>query len=462
MRPTAYDHAASRRLERVPDLLALHARDPDRYPFLLESPGGASGLGRFDILFAFPGERLVLGPGGLSGRGQAGAGGFLSALDDWWRAEGAGASPGPGAGELPFRGGWFVFLAYELATEIEPRLGRPAGPGPFAIAVRVPAALIVDRGAGVAWATAEPGHDGLLGHMVADAAVAGAASPQAAARGGLVGRGGMVESDPAQFLAAVRAVQAHVAAGDIYQANISREWRGSARPGVEPWMLYERLRAANPAPFAGLACLDGLAILSSSPERLLRIRDGRIDTRPIAGTCPRRPGDSDTERRAELVGNAKERAEHVMLIDLERSDLGRVCEPGSVHVEEFMVVETYAHVHHIVSGVSGRLRAGTTPGDAIRAVFPGGTITGCPKVRCMEIIRDLEARPRGAYTGSMGYLNRDGSADLNILIRTIVARGGELSFAAGSGIVADSEPDRELEETRAKARGLLLALEGMA
>ena len=147
-----------------------------------------------------------------------------------------------------------------------------------------------------------------------------------------------------------------------------------------------------------------------------------------------------------------------MLIDLERNDLGRVCIPGTVRVDEYMAVESYAHVHHIVSNVCGRLRPTTTPGEMIRAVFPGGTITGCPKVRCMEIIHSLEGRPRGMYTGAMGYLNRDGSADLNILIRTMMTIGDTLSLAAGSGIVADSDPHQELEETRAKAKGLLLAL----
>jgi anthranilate synthase component 1 len=225
-------------------------------------------------------------------------------------------------------------------------------------------------------------------------------------------------------------------------------------------MLYQRLRTANPAPFAGLAVIDGTVILSSSPERLLRIRGGRAETRPIAGTRPRAaPGDVDLARRLELIANAKERAEHVMLLDLERNDLGRVCRAGSIRVDEFMALESYTHVHHIVSGVSGELRPGTPPGDVLRAVFPGGTITGCPKVRCMQIIRELEGRPRGAYTGAMGYVNHDGSCDFNILIRTIVLQDDQFHFSAGSGIVADSDPARELDETRAKARGMLLSLQ---
>jgi anthranilate synthase component 1 len=199
--------------------------------------------------------------------------------------------------------------------------------------------------------------------------------------------------------------------------------------------------------------------VSSSPERLVRVRGDVIDTRPIAGTRPRGEGTAaDSALSRELLAHPKERAEHVMLIDLERNDLGRVCRPGSVRVDELMVLESYAHVHHIVSNVRGELIAGATPGAVIRALFPGGTITGCPKVRCMEIIAELEGCARGAYTGSMGYLNRDGDMDLNILIRTIEQHGDRVELRAGAGIVADSAPEHELAETRAKARGLLLAL----
>jgi anthranilate synthase component 1 len=185
-----------------------------------------------------------------------------------------------------------------------------------------------------------------------------------------------------------------------------------------------------------------------------------VETRPIAGTRPRtrRPG-GDAAEAAALVAHPKERAEHIMLIDLERNDLGRVCEAGSVRVDELMVTETYAHVHHIVSNVRGRLRPDVTPVGALRAVFPGGTITGVPKFRCMQIIAELEREGRGAYTGSLGYLSRSGGMDLNILIRTLTLRDGRITFRAGGGIVADSDPERELEETRAKARGLLAALE---
>ena len=183
-----------------------------------------------------------------------------------------------------------------------------------------------------------------------------------------------------------------------------------------------------------------------------------MQTRPIAGTRPRFPGDDDEHRIRELVGHPKERAEHVMLIDLERNDLGRVCEPGSVHVDELMGVESYTHVHHIVSNVRGRLRDNVTPGQVIAAVFPGGTITGCPKVRCMEIIAELEAEARGPYTGAMGYLNHNGDMDLNILIRSAWLSGTKCELRAGAGIVIDSIGEHELQESRAKAKGLLRAL----
>ena len=201
--------------------------------------------------------------------------------------------------------------------------------------------------------------------------------------------------------------------------------------------------------------------LAQKMKRLVQVRHGWAQTRPIAGTRPRDADRlRDRERIAELIENPKERAEHIMLIDMERNDLGRICHPGTVAVNELMTVESYAHVHHIVSNVRGRLRPEVTPGQVIRAVFPGGTITGCPKVRCMEIIAELELEARGPYTGSMGYLNRDGSMDLNILIRSMLWTEDEVLLRAGAGIVADSMAEQELQETRSKALGLLRAIRG--
>jgi anthranilate synthase component 1 len=265
------------------------------------------------------------------------------------------------------------------------------------------------------------------------------------------------EERPEAHLERVVRAKEYIRAGDIYQANLSRPWRITLAEEVRAAELYDILCAVNPAPFAALAQWRGASILSSSPERLVRIAgDRHVETRPIAGTRPRsrRPG-GDLAEMTELAAHPKERAEHVMLIDLERNDLGRVCEAGTVRVDEFMSIESYAHVHHIVSNVSGRLRAEVTPIGALRAVFPGGTITGCPKVRCMEIIAELEGTGRGAYTGSLGFLGRDGTMDTNILIRTMTLAGRQVDLRAGGGVVADSIPERELEETRAKARGLL-------
>jgi anthranilate synthase component 1 len=268
------------------------------------------------------------------------------------------------------------------------------------------------------------------------------------------------EDDPTPFLQGVDRIQEYLRAGDVFQVNLSRGWRARAAESCSHTAVYSALRSANPAPFAGLLAWDDWAVLSSSPERLLSVREGLAETRPIAGTRPRQPNDplDDLTRRAELIGHPKERAEHVMLIDLERNDLGRVCVPGSVQVDELMGLETYAHVHHIVSNVRGMLRADVTPGQAMAAVFPGGTITGCPKVRCMQIIHELESVGRGPYTGALGYLDRRGNLDLNILIRTLWMRDNTLHFRAGAGIVVDSDPESELAETRAKARGLLRAL----
>ncbi|MEG3049879.1 MAG: aminodeoxychorismate synthase component I, partial [Thermomonas sp.] len=266
------------------------------------------------------------------------------------------------------------------------------------------------------------------------------------------------EDAPQRYVDGVARVLDYLAAGDVFQVNLSRGWTARFDAHLEPAALFQRLRGNNPAPFAGIFRGDTWSVVSASPERLVSVHGDSVETRPIAGTRPRFDGDDDDERIRELVGHPKERAEHVMLIDLERNDLGRVCAPGSVVVDELMTVESYAHVHHIVSNVRGDLLPDATPGRVIAAVFPGGTITGCPKVRCMQIIAELEGIGRGAYTGAMGWLNRDGDMDLNILIRSGEVEGNDLRFRTGAGIVIDSDPQRELDETRAKARGMLRAL----
>jgi anthranilate synthase component 1 len=435
----------------VPErMLALHAADAAFYPVFLDSAATGGPLGRFSLLLGAPADRLELGRRGRL-RGPGAGDRFCGRLNDWWRSE---RGPAPPAG-WPFAGGWFLYLGYELAVEVEPSLDLPESPLELvALAWRMGAAILYDRTSGQAIAVAEPGDGKLAEKLAFDIASVGTAPPNGVE---VSADASIAEDEPGVYLEACRRALAHIAAGDVYQANLARSWRVPMPRGATPAGLYRRLRAANPGAFAGIAQLPGFAILSSSPERLVRVQGRRIDTRPIAGTRPR-VGGGDSRAIAELTGSAKEQAEHVMLIDLERNDLGRLCEAGSVRVDEFMVVESYAHVHHIVSNVSGQLRDDVEPGDVIRALFPGGTITGCPKVRCMQLIGDLEGKGRGAYTGAMGYLALDGSLDLNILIRTMVLSGGQVELRAGAGIVADSLPERELDETRAKARGLLRAL----
>ena len=449
-----YDGLLVCALAQPVDLLGLHRLAPQRYPFLLQSTVTRPPLGRYDILFAFPGESIELaGSGQLRGSRGAGAPGFLAALDEWWRSE---QRHGEGP-QLPFRGGWFVYLGYELAAEIEPVLDLPADDVlPAAFAVRCPAAIVHDHVERQTWLVAESDAAIDPDQVLGDIRQAAGGSRHIRQPAALAAT--REEADE-RFLSAVTQAKNHIAAGDIYQANLSRGWTAEFVEACDAAQLYAALSQANPAPFAGLARWRDRAIISSSPERLLEVRDGIASTRPIAGTRPRASDRDDDDRLSdELFANPKERAEHIMLIDLERNDLGRVCRAGTVEVDEMMALESYAHVHHIVSNVRGRLRDGIAPGEAIRAVFPGGTITGCPKVRCMEIINELEGVARGAYTGSFGYLNRDGSLDLNILIRTMVLQGRTLSLRAGAGIVADSEPRAELAETRAKAEGMLRSL----
>jgi anthranilate synthase component I len=436
-------------------LRRLAARDPERYPLLLDSAAEGP-LSQRSRLLAAPSAALWLDRAGrLGAHGLAPQGeGFLAALENWWRSERLSGTGGEGTEPLG-AGGWAIFLGYELAGEIEPHLTLPATPLPWqAFALRTHGAIELDLPTGRMRAVAEDLRT--LERLAADA-LAAAAEPE---RSDSLTIASVREEDPSAYLARVLRAKEYVRAGDVYQANLSRPWdvRVSSRGGAAA--LYERLCAANPAPFAALAQWQGISILSSSPERLIRVAERRVDTRPIAGTRPRsRDPARESREMSELAAHPKERAEHIMLIDLERNDLGRVCEAGSVRVDELMTIESYQHVHHIVSNVSGKLRPAITPIGAVRAVFPGGTITGCPKFRCMQIIAELEGEGRGAYTGSLGYLTRDGHLDLNILIRTMTLRGDALSFRAGAGIVADSDPERELEETRAKARGLLAALE---
>lgn len=429
-------------LSQIPDLLVLQASDPDYFPFLLQGVGDRG----WDILMA--------GPESLQIYAQPG-----DAFAFWRDISLLSFNPAEN-GPFPFIGGWFVYLGYELLHPLESSVTSwPEANFPLAALARVPAAVLFNRGTGESWVIAED-HAETTWQELVDRLAATNCGGTTASSSSHHSPLQITEESPEIFLDGVATIRDYIYEGDVFQVNLSRAWRAEMPADANAVDLYRQLRQANPGPFNALVNMGDTQILSSSPERLLSIRQGLVSTRPIAGTHPRSfDPKEDLALKARLIQSTKERAEHIMLIDLERNDLGRICVPGSVQVEELMSVESYAFVHHIESVVSGRLQPQQHPASAIAALFPGGTITGCPKVRTMQIIRELESGPRGAYTGSLGYINHDGSMDLNILIRTFMRKDTGLEFRAGAGIVADSDPERELAETRAKAKGLLRALQ---
>ena len=445
-------------LNTRPDLLALAQHNPKRYPALFQSLGqglsepklnsSLQAHAQWDLLGIASGEQVV-----ADGKKDKS---FFAALESALKKV---AAPKNATIENtpPFLGGWVVYLGYELSDEIEPHLQLPATQFEFprAFALRTPGVIAVHRDTGVALLIFEPGFDALFGAVQLDLAL----DLSAITHEPITAK--IMEDAPTRFLSATERVHDYLRAGDVFQANISRGWRANLDLAVSNAQIYANLCAANPAPFAALAQFDDFAIISSSPERLVQSQNGWVQTRPIAGTRARQLGDLPltAQEKSAFVGDIKERAEHIMLIDLERNDLGRVCEAGSIVVDELLTVESYTHVHHIVSNVAGRLRAGVGPIELLKAVFPGGTITGCPKVRCMEIIAELERTGRGPYTGALGYIGHNGDMDFNILIRTFARVKNTLHFRAGAGIVMDSIAEKELLETRAKAKGMLGALD---
>jgi len=432
----------------APDLAELRRRlGPEIAPALLLS-AAAGPQGRFDLLPLVDAPPLrVPYPGHPEHEHR------LVALESQLRRLKAGTSNASGA---LFAGGWLLYMAYEFGSVFEPSvpLLAPELDEPLALLWRVPAALVRDRqtrscelvgGDREAWRQR----------------LAASSSPRQQGSGASSARQSFAisEDDPQRFLDGVARIHDYLLAGDVFQVNLSRAWRARSDHAVDLDALFASLSAANPAPFAALLSHGDWGLASSSPERLVSVRGDRVDTRPIAGTRRRDVDPAvDAQMLAELQRDPKERAEHIMLIDLERNDLGRVCVPGSVGVDELGGIESYTHVHHLVSNVSGRLQDDVSVWSLLRALFPGGTITGCPKVRCMQIIGELEQCGRGAYTGTVGYIGDDGSLDLNILIRTISVQRERLVLRAGAGIVADSIASRELHETQAKALGMLRAL----
>jgi len=453
------------------DLSRVHELNPNRYPFLLESVAkgctingdvGGENLGQFDILFAYPQETLQ-----LSDPSEAEA--FTHEVQSVFSSTLISQNI---QYEWPFMGGWFAYFSYDYAQVVEPVLELPKSNFPLANMTRIPAAIMVNHDTQAACIMVEPSFSHCLPQIKSDivTAFSNRQQPEELIEELIekVELVNIVEEDEEKYLNGIGAIKDYILSGDIFQVNVSRQWQVTHTEHSGSVELYRALRQSNPAPFAALAHFGNTGtesdwqVISSSPERLVKYQYPWVETRPIAGTRKRGMTEaSDQALVKELIDHPKERAEHIMLIDLERNDLGRICEPGTVEVNELMVVETYEHVHHIVSNVRGELREGLSPLDIIHALFPGGTITGCPKIRCMEIIAELEQMPREAYTGSLGYINLDGSMDLNILIRTMMSYQEQgrkvVQFRAGAGIVADSVASAELVETRHKAKGLIRA-----
>jgi len=263
---------------------------------------------------------------------------------------------------------------------------------------------------------------------------------------------------PEEYIKAVDRVREYIAAGDVFQVNLSQRFEADLK--IPPYELYKRLRLVNPAPFASYLNFQGVTIVSASPERFLKVQGDLVETRPIKGTRPRGRDTVEDERLAqELTHSTKDQAENVMIVDLERNDLGRVCHYGTVKVTELAILETFPTVFHLTSTVVGRLRRGKSNIDLLKATFPGGSITGAPKVRAMEIIDELEPTKRSAYTGSIGYLSFNEDMDINIVIRTFLIKGGKAYFQVGGGIIYDSDSEAEYIETLDKAKALILALQ---
>ena len=420
------------------DLTSFCYLNKGRYPFLLESVNHNEN-NRYSILFAFPGDNIVLK--------NFSDFDFLKELQDKSKSTSLNS-------ELPFIGGWFVYLSYELIGQIESTLASKLHKStlPIAYAVQVPSAIIVDHKLDKTFIIDQDNNQSRINSILSDIKLLNKTPTQRI-------KGSQSEEVENKFIDGVKSSLDYIVAGDVFQVNLSRKWQYQLTETTDSAIIYNALKKANPAPFSALIQYENFSIISSSPERLFSVNDKTLETRPIAGTHPRGKGDLDKAQKNNLINHPKEIAEHVMLLDLERNDMGRVCEYGSVFVNEIMTLETYPFVHHIVSNIKGKLRDNVGIKGIVRALFPGGTITGCPKVRCMEIINELEQMPREAYTGSVGYISQNGKMDFNILIRSFIHEGDALSFRAGAGIVYDSIPKKELAETRHKAAGLLKVFE---
>ncbi|HXT52813.1 MAG TPA: chorismate-binding protein [Thermoanaerobaculia bacterium] len=454
----------------------LAALSPVR--FLLESVAGGERVSRYSFLGVAPRELLfvhadraeVMRPGAAPER-------LPGAPLDALRARVGAFTARPA--EVPFTGGWVGFFGWDLVRLLEPKLlasgaAAAGGDAPVAALGRFDTVVVFDHVRQRVLAIANE----VEGEVDRAAAEADLERIAAALTGESGGGGVELPADPPvaallppasldgpAYQQAVRDAQEHIVAGDIFQVVLAR--RFATATSAAPLALYRALRLVNPSPYMVLLELPAtashaaqpFALVGASPEMLVRVEGRRVETRPIAGTR-RRGGDPEEDRRlaAELLADAKERAEHLMLVDLGRNDLGRVAAPGSVRVASFMEVERYSHVMHLVSSVVGELAPGCSALDALLACFPAGTVSGAPKVRAMEIVDALEAAPRGPYAGAVGYVSFGGDMDTCITIRTLEVRGSAVAVEAGAGIVADSDPASEQRETESKAAAMLAAL----
>jgi anthranilate synthase component 1 len=440
-----------------------------RPSFLLESVEGGERLGRYSFVGFGDALELKLDRDGLWCGGQAygvpaSQAGLLQALRDALahapRPQAEGAAP-----DFPLAGGLVGYAAYDVVRYFEklPRRADRASPVPDLHYVAPQSLLVFDhltRGIALLHAGSEAERQSLRREVIR------------ALRGGLPAESGRnsryspatASMSQAQFLDGVGRTKEYIAAGDVYQLVLSVRFGG--RHDLDPFQVYRALRLINPSPYMYYCALGDVTVVGSSPEALVRLNGGHAQLRPIAGTRPRAAqADEDRRRELDLLADPKENAEHVMLVDLARNDLGRVARAGSVHVEPYRSIERYSHVMHIVSGVHGELAPGRDAFDLFAASFPAGTLVGAPKVRAMEIIDELEPVPRGLYGGTVGYFGAQGDMDQAITIRTLVFRGDEYSYQAGAGVVADSVPQTEYEEVFAKsgsaARALAIAQEGL-
>jgi para-aminobenzoate synthetase component 1 len=440
------------------DSTALFAPLANRpWAVFLDSGRPGVTLGRYDILAADPVATLVTRGGVTEIRSRSGV--TLSPEDPFALLRRQLDPPTETLSGLPFCGGAIGWFGYDLGRRIErlPVCAEDAEHAPDMAVGVYDWAVVVDHHEARAWLVGG-GRDPRT-RVRWPELIALFRQPAAASFGSFRVSGPVLSNmSKKDYARAFGIIKRYIREGDCYQVNLAQ--RFVARADGDPWTAYRDLRRLNPAPFSAYLATPHASVLSSSPERFLRLRGGAVETKPIKGTRPRGGGpEADSALAQELTESPKERAENLMIVDLLRNDLGRVCSPGSVRVPKLFAMESYATVHHLVSTVIGRLRPGEDAVSLLRACFPGGSITGAPKIRAMEIIEELEPHRRGVYCGAIGYLGYDGGMDTNIAIRTLVFNRGTIRFWAGGGVVHDSEMEQEYKETFDKAAALLRLLE---